>query len=40
MKYIILIIVGLFAGCSSPKYFPYKDTKDSKDEGVIVEWEF
>ena len=40
MKYIMLIIIGLFAGCSSPKCFPYKDTKDPKDAGVIVKWEF
>jgi len=40
MKYIILIIIGLFVGCSAPKYLPYKDTKDPKDAGVIVEWEF
>jgi len=40
MKYLILISIIFLGGCSTPNYFPYKDTKDPQDAGTFVEWRF
>lgn len=40
MKYLIIILVILFTGCSTMTCFPYKDTKDPQDAGAVVEWRF